>query len=240
MMSAKDDYYTLLRQRRAKFRMQLTRMMKGPARRKDDERASVSTVSSCIDMTDDWITEEDKNLLRYYHYILHEVDDARAGTLDSDTLKKITSMVATEWQERHHECFDRLIRETKRDYVTSMKKSIVDFVLREPFEEVYELGAPVSESYIVNTISLTLQHFSDYIIHYTYIYIRSACMFHCQPFPIREIADPYSPERSARHTRIRGKLERRSISLYHPCIRKAVDHWHREYGLVPLLLAFRA
>ncbi|XP_019889672.2 uncharacterized protein LOC109611478 [Ooceraea biroi] len=172
VISEKDDYYTLLRQRRAEFRMHLIRKIKGSGKsdesqqedmmeicssyakertllNNDDgvrERASsVSASSRSIDDdTDGWITEEDKNLLRYYYYILHEVDDARAGTLDSDTLKKITSMVSAEWQERHNEYLGRLIHEIKRDYVTSMKKSIVDFVLQEPFEEVYEFFAPVS------------------------------------------------------------------------------------------------
>ncbi|RLU26562.1 hypothetical protein DMN91_000358 [Ooceraea biroi] len=160
------------------------------------ERASsVSASSRSIDDdTDGWITEEDKNLLRYYYYILHEVDDARAGTLDSDTLKKITSMVSAEWQERHNEYLGRLIHEIKRDYVTSMKKSIVDFVLQEPFEEVYEFFAP--------------------------------------PLLSRGIIDPYSPERGVKYTKIRAKLEKRSIVLYHPCIRKTLDYWHREYGKV--------
>ncbi|EFN66875.1 Dynein heavy chain 7, axonemal [Camponotus floridanus] len=157
----KDDYYTLLCQQRAKFRMHLIRKIKGPRKSRelcnncaakketvlnyvDDVCGQTATASSDI-AADGWLTEEDKNLLRYYYYILHEVDDVHAGTLDSDTLKKITSMVSIEWQERHKECFDRLIRELKSDYITSMKKSVVDFVLQEPFEEAHSLCAPVSK-----------------------------------------------------------------------------------------------
>lgn len=166
MISHKDDYYMSLRRQRAEFRMHLISKIKGSVRcdeswSKDkmeissdyaEERTvlndnstceQTATISSDVDnIADIWLTEEDKNLLRYYYYILHEVDDAHAGTLDSDTLKKITSMVSAKWQERHAECSDRLIRELKSDYVTSMKKSIVDFVLQEPFEEA--LCAPVS------------------------------------------------------------------------------------------------
>lgn len=109
----------------------------------DDGDVCGQAVSSSDITAPSWLTEEDKNLLRYYYYILHEIDDVHAGTLDSNTLKKITSMVSTEWQERHNECFDQLIRELKSDYVTSMKKSIVDFVLQEPFEEAHSLCAPV-------------------------------------------------------------------------------------------------
>jgi len=109
------------------------------------ERTSALAVSCSIgDIADDWITEEDKNLLRYYYYILHEVDDARVGTLDSDTLKKIMSMVSAEWQKRYTECLERSIHEIKYDYITNMKKSIVDFVLQEPFGVMYESPAPVS------------------------------------------------------------------------------------------------
>ncbi|KAL6257142.1 hypothetical protein P5V15_012074 [Pogonomyrmex californicus] len=195
--------------------MHLIRKIKGPARRDESRREDRMEICSGYakegtvldddnvcgqtaaipcdvgDIADIWLTEEDKNLLRYYYYILHEVDDTRAGTLDSDTLKKITSMVSAEWQERHSECFDELIQELKSDYVTNMKKSIVDFVLQEPFEEAYSLCAPPSFS--------------------------------------REIAD--SPER-CKYQKIRTKLEEKSIILYHPCIRKALNYWYREYGKV--------
>jgi len=161
----KDDYYTSLRRQRAEFRMHLIGKIKGREKRDESRRGEdmeicpgyvkertvlyddvcgQTTVASSSDIADSWLTEEDKNLLRYYHYILHEVDDAYAGTLDSDTLKKITSMVSTKWQERHNECFGRLIQELRSDYVTSMKKSIVDFALQEPFEEAYSICAPVS------------------------------------------------------------------------------------------------
>lgn len=110
----------------------------------DDDVCGETKAASSSDIDHDWLTEEDKNLLRYYYYILHEIDDVHAGTLDSDTLKKITSMVTAEWQERHSEYFEQLIRELKSDYVTSMKKAVVDFVLQEPFEEADSLCAPVS------------------------------------------------------------------------------------------------
>jgi len=161
--SPKNDYYMSLCRQRAEFRMHLIKKIKGPVKCDKDwredkmeictdyakEQIILDSDNICghvaatpSDIDDIWLTEEDKNLLRYYYYILHEIDDAYAGTLDSDTLKKITSMVSVEWQERHDECFNQLIQELKSDYVTSMKKCIVDFVLQEPFEEV--LCAPVN------------------------------------------------------------------------------------------------
>ncbi|XP_014484361.1 PREDICTED: dynein heavy chain 7, axonemal-like [Dinoponera quadriceps] len=74
----------------------------------------------------------------------------------------------------------------------SMKKSIVDFTLQEPFEEAHALCAPP-------TIS-------------------------------QRIAEPFSPEVSDKYRRMRATLEKRSIILYHPCIRKILDYWYREYG----------
>nr|XP_012232176.1 PREDICTED: dynein heavy chain 7, axonemal-like isoform X1 [Linepithema humile] len=162
----KNDYYTSLRRQRAEFRIHLIRKIKGREKRDesqreeameicpddakeptvlDDDVCGQTTTASSSDIDDSWLTEEDKNLLRYYYYILHEVDDAYAGTLDSDTLKKITSMVPAEWQERQNECFGRLIKELRIDFVTSMKKSIVDFALQEPFEEAYSICAPASK-----------------------------------------------------------------------------------------------
>lgn len=109
-----------------------------------DDDVCGQTTAAALSGDDNWITEEDKNLLRYYYYILHEVDDVHAGTLDSDTLKKITGMVSAVWRDRHREYFGRLIEEVKRDYVVSMKKSVVDFVLQEPFEEACSICDPVS------------------------------------------------------------------------------------------------
>lgn len=142
--------------------MHLIRKIKGPrksrkvcndcAAKKETDLDYVVDVCEQTTIADDWLTKEDKNLLRYYYYILHEIDDVHAGTLDSDTLKKITRMVSTEWQERHNECFNRLIRELKSDYITSMKKSIVDFVLQEPFEEAHSICAPVSMHIMIITM----------------------------------------------------------------------------------------
>ncbi|KYN09877.1 Dynein heavy chain 7, axonemal [Trachymyrmex cornetzi] len=214
IISSKDDYYMSLCQKRAEFRMHLIRKIKGPMRCNescredkmeicsdsakewmvlDDDNVcgqTTATLSDVDDIVDIWLTEEDKNLLRYYYYILHEVDDTHAGTLDSDTLKKITSMVSAEWQKKYNKCFNQLIKELKSDYVTSMKKSIVDFVLQEPFEEA--LFTP--------------------------------------PLLFREIAELLSLEHCIKYKKRRAKLEKRSIMLYHPCIRKTLDYWYREYG----------
>lgn len=163
----------MLRRQRAEFRTHLIRKIKGPGKKEemckncvakkgmvldddDDVCEQTAATSSSDIIVHDWLMEEDKNLLRYYYYILHEVDDVYAGTLDSDTLKKITSMVSTEWQERHKECFHQLIRELKSDYVTSMKKSIVDFALQEPFEEAYSICAPVSIIIILIIMRITI------------------------------------------------------------------------------------
>ncbi|XP_018345947.1 PREDICTED: dynein heavy chain 7, axonemal-like [Trachymyrmex septentrionalis] len=159
IISFKDDYYTSLCKKRTEFRMHLIRKIKGPMKCNKD-KIEICSAKECMILDDDnicgqttaplsddidniWLTEDDKNLLRYYYYILHEVDDIHAGTLDSDTLKKITSMVSAEWQKKYKKCFNQLIRELKSDYVANMKKSIVDFVLQEPFEEV--LFAPASK-----------------------------------------------------------------------------------------------
>ncbi|XP_011702284.1 PREDICTED: dynein heavy chain 7, axonemal-like isoform X3 [Wasmannia auropunctata] len=211
-VSPKDDYYMSLRRQRAEFRMHLIRKIKGLSWNEDKmeicsdyakERTVLDDDNVCCgqtaavpsdvdDIGDIWLTEEDKNLLRYYYYILHEVDDTHAGTLDSDTLKKITSMVSAEWQKRYTECFDQLIRELKSAYVTSMKKSIVDFVLQEPFEE-------------------------------------ALC---ATPLLFRGIAELLTLEHSVKYQKIKAKLERKSIILYHPCMRKTLDYWYREYGEV--------
>ncbi|XP_032686024.1 dynein heavy chain 7, axonemal-like isoform X4 [Odontomachus brunneus] len=198
----RENYYASLLQQRANFRMHLIGKIKGLERYdvsllKDetemhDDEAEKLTAPESEDMIDKWLTEEDKNLLRYYYYILHDVDDTVAGTLDSDTSKRITATVSPEWQKRHEECFARLIQEIKRDYVTSMKKSIVDFTLQEPFEEAYALCAP--------------------------------------PMLSRRTAESFSPEHSVKYRRMKAKLEKRSIILYHPCIRKILDYWYREYG----------
>ncbi|XP_025152591.1 dynein heavy chain 7, axonemal-like [Harpegnathos saltator] len=227
-----DDYYTSLRQQRANFRIHLIRRIKGLRRiesdadpRKDETKkpsddAEGPTVSD--DIIDAWLTEEDKNLLRYYHYILHDVSDAHAGTLDSDTLKKIRATVPAEWQKRHDKCLAQLIQEIKRDYVMSMKKSIVDFTLQEPFGEV---DAPCA---LVSIVCIIIFNINANFNIYHHPFIK-----HPEwkaPTHSRVIAEPFSPEYSDKYRRIKSTLERRSIILYHPCIRKILDYWYREYG----------
>lgn len=53
-----------------------------------------------------------------------------------------------------------------------------------------------------------------------------------QPLPSRRIVEPFPPEHTVKYHKVRFKLEKRSIIAYHPCIRRILDYWHREYGLV--------
>ncbi|XP_014483234.1 PREDICTED: uncharacterized protein LOC106748853 [Dinoponera quadriceps] len=81
---AEDGYYASVLQQRMNFRIHLIRRIIGLEAEMyiDDAERRISEDEDVIDR---WLTREDKNLLRYYHYILHDVDDTHAGTLDSDT-----------------------------------------------------------------------------------------------------------------------------------------------------------
>ncbi|KAG7196964.1 hypothetical protein KM043_000229 [Ampulex compressa] len=197
------ESYLKLRRRRTEFRSSLVKLLRGISEDRAescDERCKPVRVESRKRMAKEeatslgnnrWITEVEKNILRYYHYILHGVDDATVGSLDDGLLGKALTLLPYGWRKTYKDSLSKLIKELQEDYAMAIKKSVVDFVLREPSWEI-------AEFYHENACSETKEEFVPVNYFATY-----------------------------RRNRIRLN---RMIVIYHPCVRKIIDIWFREFS----------
>lgn len=110
--------YMSLKKKREKFRQKLVQAI----RRKQDADEKKGHKKSLI-------TDEDTQLLRYYHYISHGIGDVHITPIDTDILCNILSLVPDQWQKKYPDVTDRVAQEIKENYIFSMKKGIIDFVL---------------------------------------------------------------------------------------------------------------
>nr|CAD7415718.1 unnamed protein product [Timema poppensis] len=109
--------YTALRKQREEFRKKLVTLIL----RKDDESSSSSEIPSC----------EEREILRYYYYIHHGIDTVHVAPLEQAWLEHVHSLIPNKlklWTK----LLDKLIDEMKEEFMLSVKKAIVDFVLQDP------------------------------------------------------------------------------------------------------------
>lgn len=103
-------------------------------RNDDDDDADVATFDNALVGS----IQEDEDLLRYYYYIMHGIDDVHVAPMDKPLLDKILNLIPIKWRTKFRSTLSHVIRDAREDYATSIKKSIVDFVLQDPMKETVE------------------------------------------------------------------------------------------------------
>jgi dynein heavy chain len=77
-------------------------------------------------------TESDKDLLRYYYYINNGIDTEHVTAMEQEWLDHIHSLLDPSLKARGPALLAELSDDIRDDYLLSVKKSIVDFVLKDP------------------------------------------------------------------------------------------------------------
>ncbi|KAG7467512.1 hypothetical protein MATL_G00154470 [Megalops atlanticus] len=77
------------------------------------------------------LTSAEKDILRYHYYIKNGIDTKHVATMDDSWLENVMTLVPTPLK-RLTDTIEVLSNEMREDYLLSVKKAIVDFVLRDP------------------------------------------------------------------------------------------------------------
>jgi len=79
-------------------------------------------------------TTAEKDVLRYYYYIHNGIDTEHVAPLENSWLKSVLDLVPDRLKF-FKRSVDKLSEEMREDYLLSVKKAIVDFVLRDPRQQ---------------------------------------------------------------------------------------------------------
>ncbi|XP_033628553.1 dynein heavy chain 7, axonemal-like isoform X2 [Asterias rubens] len=80
-------------------------------------------------------TAAEKDILRYYYYIHNGIDTEHVAPMEDSWLINVLHLVSNDLKTGHSETIENLSDEMREDYLLSVKKAIVDFVLRDPREK---------------------------------------------------------------------------------------------------------
>jgi len=69
---------------------------------------------------------------RYNYYISHGIDTEHLAPLDRSWIERILALIAPRLRQHQDELIGCLKEEMREDYLLSVKKAIIDFVLRDP------------------------------------------------------------------------------------------------------------
>lgn len=73
----------------------------------------------------------EKDILRYYYYIHNGIDTEHVAPLETERLRNVLALIRISLRESFQQTVVDLSEEMKEDYLLSVKKAIVDFVLKD-------------------------------------------------------------------------------------------------------------
>ncbi|KAJ8926978.1 hypothetical protein NQ314_020603 [Rhamnusium bicolor] len=110
--------YTALRRQREEFRKRLVSLI---VSKNEEREMEVDEIPSA----------EEREMLRYYYYVKHGVDTVHVAPLDERVLNRVLALVPRRlmaWED----ILAKSIEDVKEDFMTAVKKAIIDFVLQDP------------------------------------------------------------------------------------------------------------
>jgi dynein heavy chain len=78
----------------------------------------------------------EKDILRYYYYIHNGIDTEHVAPLEQARVVKVMSLLTEKLRKNYPQLVADLTDEVREDYMLSVKKAIVDFVLRDDSKEI--------------------------------------------------------------------------------------------------------
>ncbi|RDD45105.1 Dynein heavy chain 7, axonemal, partial [Trichoplax sp. H2] len=118
----------------------------------------------------------EKDILRYYYYIHNGIDTEHVAPMEDQWLNNVLSLISERLKLDRDKSIELLSDEMREDYLLSVKKAIVDFVLKDPREntdaekeevlpykaELEKVPKPWAKSYIVGrTVILQELHITN-------------------------------------------------------------------------------
>ena len=76
----------------------------------------------------------EKDILRYYYYIHNGIDTEHVAPLEDVRIRNVMSLISIKLRKNFPSSLLNLSDEVREDYLLSVKKAIVDFVLRDSRE----------------------------------------------------------------------------------------------------------
>ena len=75
-------------------------------------------------------------LYRYNYYISHGIDTEHIAPLDRSWIERVLALLAPRLRQDKDDLITCLTDEMREDYLLSVKKAIIDFVLRDPRSDI--------------------------------------------------------------------------------------------------------
>lgn len=107
--------YTVVRREREEFRKKLVGLI-------------ISSEEEIARDDGSFPDAQEKEIMRYYYYIKHGIDTIHVAPLDKRVLNRVLKLIPkklTKWND----VLESITAEMKEDYITAVKKAVIDFVL---------------------------------------------------------------------------------------------------------------
>lgn len=137
--------YLSLCEERIKFRNRLVDVIKRKVleereKQKREEIFYEFDIKEIEKKDEDIIIKDEKEILQYYYYLIQGIDDVYIGSIDINLLKNILNRIPTKWKEIYKNTLDGLVKEVKDEYIFSIKKAVIEFVIGESqYPSLYEV-----------------------------------------------------------------------------------------------------